>query len=770
MNPNPVNPGLPAQQLLPLRQIVVRDAVTGALAESASLEEAAPKIVRAICEALGWDSGALWTVEPQLALLRCVEVAAHEFEAPRTFARGVGLPGRVWESAAPAWIPAAGEAGLAALGFPILVGIHCVGVVEFFNAEIPQPDAELLDMLGALGSQIGQFVERRRAEQELQRYFTLSLDMLCVASYAGYFVRLNPVWERTLGYTLEELTSTPLLHFVHPEDRAATVEQMSRLSQGEDTISFENRYRAKDGSYRWMLWNATPFAQEQLIYAAARDITERKRSEENIRKLKEEAESANRAKTEFLAHMSHEMRTPLNVVIGMGDLLERTELDPSQRQYVRLSQNAGSDLLALINDLLDLSKAEAGRITMEEVDFDLPAVTGSLIEMMSLRAREKGIELQSAIEAGVPARLRGDPARLRQVLMNLLSNAIKFTLQGRIDLRVSPGPAPGVLHFSVSDTGIGIPAEKLDAIFEAFAQVDASTTRKYGGTGLGLAICRRLVEMMDGRLWVESEPGHGSTFHFTARFAEPGPAALAPPAATEESLRAQAAHSLAGVRILVADDSAENRFLVAEYLRDFDCQIDPAGNGQIAVEKFCSGSYGLVLMDLQMPVLDGFEATRSIRRWEREQGRPPTPVLALTASILEGELQRAIEAGCNACIRKPVRLLTLVQAVGEHLGKTANPAGKTQVRVDARLRAVAPAYLESRRADVQTLSEALERADYETIRELGHKMNGSGGAYGFPRITEIGQALEQAGRVRDPEVIRTRVAELAAYLDRVEVA
>ena len=773
------------------QRLAVRDAVTGALAEANSLAEAAPTIVRAVCEALEWEFGALWEVEPHLDALRCVEVwhappgRVPEFEAATRslrLARGAGIPGRVWASAAPVWIAdvtadgnfprgaVATKEGLrGALGFPIISGDHCVGVMEFFSAGIQQPDDELLGMLTALGSQIGQFVERRSAEQQLERYFRLSLDMLCVANHAGYFIRVNPAWERTLGFTMAEMTSAPIVDFVHPDDREKTVAEMGRLSEGQDTVSFENRYRAKDGSYRWMQWNATPFVQEQLIYAAARDITERKRAEEHIHRLREEAEAANRAKSEFLARMSHEMRTPLNVVIGMGDVLERTSLTAEQRQYVRLAQNAGSDLLALINDLLDLSKAEAGRITLEEVDFDLPGLLRDAIDMMAPRTRQKRVSLHCAVASGVPARLRGDPARLRQVVMNLLSNAVKFTPKGRIDLRVEPGEE-GLLRFTVADTGIGIPAAKLDAIFEAFTQADASTTRKYGGTGLGLAISQHLVELMGGRLWVTSQPGVGSTFHFTARFAAAGPEEAARPDASAEKVREETAGSLAGLRVLVADDSAENRFLVREYLRDFDCRIEEAENGETAVEKFrTAGGYGLVLMDLQMPVMDGFEATRRIRDWEREQQRTPAPILALTASVLEGELQRSLVAGCNACIRKPVRLNTLIQAIGEHLGKQAKLTSRIQVRVDARLRKVVPGYLQSRRGDVGTIGAALVRADFESIRELGHKMNGSGSAYGFPRITELGQALEHAARARDAVQIRTSTAELAEYLDRVDV-
>ena len=783
------------------RRLAARDAATRALAASRSLGEAAPGILRAVCETLEWQMGALWTVEPHVNLLRCVEtwhapsVAVTTFETTtrgHTFAKGVGMPGRVWESGQPAWIPdvtqdqnfprastAAKEGLRASLGFPIAVGGEVVGVMEFFSHEIRQPDAELLEMLGALGSQIGQFVERKHAEEVLDRFFTLSIDMLCIAGFDGQFKRLNPAWERTLGYSVEELTASPFLDFVHPDDRAATLTELEKLRIGEDTISFENRYRAKDGSYRWLVWNSTPFAQHQLIYAAARDITERKRAEDNIQRLMQEAEAANRAKSEFLARMSHEIRTPLNVVLGMGDLLERTALNTEQRQYVRVFQRAGSNLLTLINDILDLSKVESGRITLETIAFDLADVLDATVEIMEARAKEKGIRLGYQVMAGTPPKLLGDPDRLRQVLINLLGNAIKFTAEGQVLMRVEPDPEnrePGALRFAVSDSGIGIPEEKLGLIFEDFTQADASTTRRYGGTGLGLSISKRLVELMNGRIWVESKPGAGSTFYFTVKLGTaPQTVAPAAPEARVQLPQRAPAPAADSLRILVADDSEENRFLVAEYLKDLGYQVDFAENGHIAVEKFCSCAYDLVLMDLQMPVMDGYAATRRIRGWEEEQHRSPTPVVALTASALEAEVHKAMDAGCTAYLRKPVRLATLLEAVGKYSVKHAAVAGaapstaRILVRADARLRAVIPGYLANRRRDVQSILAALGRSDFEVIRDLGHKMSGTGGGYGFPRITELGAALERAAIEQKATEVRTQAAELAAYLDQVEI-
>jgi CheY-like chemotaxis protein len=369
------------------------------------------------------------------------------------------------------------------------------------------------------------------------------------------------------------------------------------------------------------------------------------------------------------------------------------------------------------------------------------------------------------IAPSVPIDLVGDPTRLRQVLLNLLGNAIKFTKSGEVALRVTPdadSSVPGALWFMISDTGVGIPAEKLGAVFERFTQVDSSTTRRFGGSGLGLTISKSLVELMGGRIWVESEVGKGSVFSFavpfeiwagaTRRAAVPVGTGLEPP--------------LPALHILLVEDSSDNRTITVAYLQDTPYRVDVAENGAVAYEKFTARHYDLVLMDRQMPIMDGLTATRAIREWEQRNHRPPTPIIALTASALKGDQEKCVAAGCTAYLTKPIKEEVLRQAIKDH-----SPVAQDTilVRANAKFADLIPGFLQNRRQDVIGMLDALDRGDFETVETLGHGMKGAGGSWGFQPITDIGAALEQAAQSADTDAARKWVGEVSRYLDRVEL-
>jgi len=334
----------------------------------------------------------------------------------------------------------------------------------------------------------------------------------------GYFRRLNPQWEKALGFSLADLEGKRFLEFVHPDDVESTRATMLKLSRREEILSFENRYRCKDGSYRWIEWRSLP--QGNLIYAAARDITDRKRAEDVMKQAKEQAEAANRAKSEFLANISHDLRTPLNAILGFSSMLESATLDDKQKKFIDIIQNKSSTLLSLIGDILEVSRLESGKIALKSVDVDLAAIVADAVEVARYELRSKNVRLLSFVDEKIP-RLTGDLIRISQVVANLLSNAVKYTNEGEIRMTVTcetDTPAPGrcLVRISVKDTGLGIPPERMRDIFEPFIRLhEFEEDRTNPGTGLGLHIVKTLADLMGGGVSVSSEAGRGSEFVVT---------------------------------------------------------------------------------------------------------------------------------------------------------------------------------------------------------------------------------------------------------------
>jgi PAS domain S-box-containing protein len=506
----------------------------------------------------------------------------------------------------------------------------------------------------------------QESEQRYRLLFERNLAGVFRCSLQGILLEYNDAGARILGYDSgADLVGRPAMDiFFDPADKDLSDQKM--VDHGTASNQ-EIRVRRRDGSSGWIMANTTMVngASGTEIEGTFVDITLLKQAEEQMRLAKEAAEAASRAKSEFLANMSHEIRTPMNSVIGMVDLALDTDLTPEQRDYLTTVKSSAGALLEIINDILDFSKIEARKLELERVPFGVKEVVRATIKDFSVQARSKQLSLQCDFAADLPETSLGDPGRLRQILMNLVGNALKFTNEGEIMVRVTR-LQEDTLQFSVSDTGIGISPEKQKTIFEAFIQADTSSTRHYGGTGLGLAIVSQLVALMHGRIWLESKPGKGSTFYFTARF---GQAAAAP---TKEQTQPRheptAAKPSRKLHILVADDNLVNLRLAARLLAKEGHSAVAVSSGREALALLEQQSFDLALMDVQMPDMDGFETTKAIRAQERSSQRH-LPIVAMTAHAMIGDRERCLSAGMDSYVTKPVDATKLFTAIADALPK-----------------------------------------------------------------------------------------------------
>jgi len=489
----------------------------------------------------------------------------------------------------------------------------------------------------------------------------------------GKVLAVNQAYQKMLGCTSEETQLAEIFDQVtHPDDRAKSRQAFERLRAGQqDQVQMENRYVRRDNSEVIVDIDLSVLRNSQgkskFVLGLATDVTQRRRAEVELQRAKEAAEAASDAKSTFLATMSHEIRTPMNGILGMTELVLDTDLTVEQRENLGLVRLSAESLLSIINDILDFSKIEAGKFELESIPFDLRESLGETMKTLSFRTHQKGLELIYEVQPDVPEALLGDPGRLRQILINLIGNSIKFTEHGEIFVNVTEGsqaPATTFLHFAVKDTGVGIPADKQAKIFEAFSQADGSMARKYGGTGLGLTICARLVEMMGGRIWVESQPGKGSIFHFTAQLGVQDTPSNRAAALQPDQLR--------DLHVLIVDDNFTNRRVLEGMLLRWGMKPTAVGGGRAALQalevaKSTGRPFPLVLLDGQMPEMDGFTLA------DRIKGDPDlvgASIMMLTSAGHLGDATRCRELGISGYLVKPIRQGELLDSICQILQKS----------------------------------------------------------------------------------------------------
>jgi PAS domain S-box-containing protein len=639
-----------------------------------------------------------------------------------------------------------------------------------------------------------------KSQQTEKKYHDIvenAVEGMFQISVENRFISVNTSMANFLGYdTPEELLEANLdivkQCFVDINQAREFYRILREKGHG---IGFEMQYYRKDGSISWGSITARPVYDDrgELSYfeGSLVDIMARK-EKENAERAREAAEAATRAKSGFLATMSHEIRTPMNAILGMTELLTEADLSPEHLEYLKTINSSGELLLSIINDILDFSKIESGQIELEKTIFNLSELAKTSCKILSVKAHSKKLKLNCRVNPDIKPFRLGDPTRIRQIFINLLSNAIKFTDTGEISLEILKTNHLDLLKFCVSDTGIGIPEDKQLSIFDSFSQVDTSTTRKFGGTGLGLAICKRLVELMNGRIWIESEERRGTKFYFTALIPETDqtPETITRPIKDEEVTQKAEENSLPSLRILLAEDIASNQKVMQLFLRGTPAVIDIAENGKIAFDKYTSNSYDVILMDIEMPIMDGLAATKAIRDWEEANNKKETPVIALTAHAFDEQMKKCFDAGCNGFLPKPVKKKDVIAILAELFNKKKeNDSGsksdtkkdensfpkKEQTDVDykatinADLKELVPDLFKEIIIEIGNINSAIKNDNFELINRLGHGFKGATATYGLDELAKIFLKIENNARIRNKENIIDSLAQLKDYIANIEI-
>ncbi len=586
-------------------------------------------------------------------------------------------------------------------------------------------------------------------------------DIIFIVDYNGNILYHNPSVEETLGHAPGSLVNQNFFDYIEPGTLKMLHKEFKKSTTKPYDESIEFRFLCDDGTFKYLEFNSINLKHKEGIEGLildCRDITQRKKDAEELVR-------AQKAKEQFLANMSHEIRTPINGIAGMANLLSTTSSEDDKKKYINAIKNSTENLKVIINDILDLSVIESGKLKFEKIGFNIKYQLGAIMDTFQFQCKEKGIDISYTISDDADTVFLGDPVRLNQILINLISNAVKFTHIGEIKVNVSLEKQEDKLQhikFEVSDTGVGIPKEKIHHIFESFTQADESVTRRYGGTGLGLSIVKQLVELQDGELYVNSEESKGTTFTFIIPYESGNIQDLVQPEHSRN--KADLSHSFEGFKILLVEDNDINRLYALNILKKWKCSVDGAENGYIALEKLRSHDYDIILMDIQMPIMDGYEATKNIRNTFPEP-KNKIPIIALTANAIKGDNEKCLEIGMNDYLPKPFQPEDLFASISKFAKDQKNIENQVVDKQETKkaltdltylnnvcngdkvfMREMVETFISNTPSAINEMQKWVDKAEWVKIGQTAHRIKPSIAFMGLESLKPTIQKLETYGK------------------------